>query len=38
LLLLLLRKRVTLDAALVELCILNGQAQQCDAGLHEDGV
>ena len=38
LLLLLLRKRVALDAALVKFCILNGQARQRGAGLHEDGV
>jgi len=31
LLLLLLRKRQTLDAALVQFCILNGDAHQCDA-------
>jgi hypothetical protein len=37
-LLLLLRKRVSLDAALVKFRILNGQARQRGAGLHEDGV
>jgi len=38
LLLLLLRQRVALDASLVKLCILNGQARQRDAGLHESSV